>query len=252
MSFRCWGVNRIVFITPSHHPHGSEHQGAPPLSPSAIVGNSGPARLYFPPDTQARVAAPGGRPAGRWFGPGNGPDGAPPGPPSSPADGASGDSDAAGPGSGDPRSPSESGGGDQPPGSEPISSNPAAVDIITGTGALGRLLGLDRDSGIRLGGLWIGDASGVLAGGRRPGKWGLNSLAIADLNLDMEKLSNWSGASFGTQFLQFSGEPTNVLAGAFPGFDSIEVTPPLTRQQLYQLWYRQALFDNKLIFRVGK
>src|SRR3954452_9145638 len=47
MSFRCWGVNRVVFITPSHHPYGSDHQGVPPLSPSAIVGSSGPARLYF-------------------------------------------------------------------------------------------------------------------------------------------------------------------------------------------------------------
>ena len=51
-------------------------------------------------------------------------------------------------------------------GSEPVSGNPAAVDIVAGTGALGRLLGIDPDSGIRLGGLWIGDASGVLSGGR--------------------------------------------------------------------------------------
>src|SRR3954466_3954842 len=47
MSFRCWGVNWIVFITPSHHPHGSDHQGVPPRSPSAIVGSSGLARLYL-------------------------------------------------------------------------------------------------------------------------------------------------------------------------------------------------------------
>src|SRR3954451_1550371 len=47
MSFRCWGVNWIVFIAPPHHPHGSDHQGVPPLSPSAIVGSSGPARLYY-------------------------------------------------------------------------------------------------------------------------------------------------------------------------------------------------------------
>src|SRR3954469_14890012 len=29
MSFRCRGVNSIVFIAPSHHPHGSNHQGTP-------------------------------------------------------------------------------------------------------------------------------------------------------------------------------------------------------------------------------
>lgn len=138
------------------------------------------------------------------------------------------------------------------PGAAPTSSNPAAVDIVTGTGALGRFLGLEEDSGVRLGGLWIGDASGVLSGGRNPGQWGLNSLAILDLNLDADKLLGWSGASFGTEFLQFSGRPTNGLAGAFPGFDSLEVTPPLTRQELYELWYRQSLFDDKVIFRIGK
>jgi hypothetical protein len=35
--------------------------------------------------------------------------------------------------------------------SEAISGNPAAVNIITGTGALGEALGIDRDTGVRLG-----------------------------------------------------------------------------------------------------
>src|SRR4051794_35360202 len=56
MSFRCWGVNWIAFITPSHHPHGSDHQGVPPLSPSAIVGSSGPARLYIRQSSPQQVA----------------------------------------------------------------------------------------------------------------------------------------------------------------------------------------------------
>src|SRR4051794_27340955 len=46
MSFRCWRVNRIVFIAPSRQPHGSTHQGVPPLLPTGIIGNSGLARLY--------------------------------------------------------------------------------------------------------------------------------------------------------------------------------------------------------------
>jgi porin len=137
-------------------------------------------------------------------------------------------------------------------GSQPISSNPGAVDIIAGTGALGRLLGFDANSGIRVGGLWIGDASGVLSGGAKPGSWGLNSLTIADLNFDTDKLFGWKGGSIGTEYLQFTGMPTNSLAGAFPGFDSLEAGPPLTRNQLYELWYRQTLFDDKLIVRIGK
>jgi porin len=168
-----------------------------------------------------------------------------------PVAGESGDARTTRTGQGDPTAPPEAGAGASP-GSEPISANPAAVNIIAGTGALGRLLGLGKDSGIRLGGLWIGDASGILSGGRDPGAWGLNSLTVADLNLDTEKLFGWAGGSFGIEFLQFSGQPTNKLAGAFPGFDSLEVTPPLIRQELYQLWYRQSMFDDKLIFRIGK
>ena len=144
------------------------------------------------------------------------------------------------------------GGGTSAGGGSSISSNPAAVNIASGTGALGRFLGFSEESGIRVGGVWIGDASGVLSGGRSPGRWGLNSLTIAGIGLDLEKRYGWKGASFGTEFLQFNGQPTNVLAGAFPGFDSLEGAPPLVRNELYQLWYRQSCFDDRLIVRVGK
>ena len=132
-----------------------------------------------------------------------------------------------------------------------ISSNPVAVDILTGTGKLGELLGFTKDSGVRLGGVWIGDASGVLAGGLEPGRWGLNSLAVIDLSLDTEKLVNHSGGLFGIDFLQFSGQPTNRLAGTVQGFDSLQGLPPLNRQELYQLWFRQE-FGDRLSIRVGK
>ncbi len=56
----------------------------------------------------------------------------------------------------------------------------------------------------------------------------------------------------GTEFLQFSGQPTNSLAGAFPGFDSIEGPPPRVRQELYQFWVRQTFFDDRLAIRIGK
>lgn len=132
-----------------------------------------------------------------------------------------------------------------------ISGNPAAVNILTGTGKLGEFLGFDKESGVRVGGLWIGDASGVLAGGVSPGRWGLNSLAIVDLSLDTEKLGWWKGGSFGTDFLQFSGQRTNGLAGTVQGFDSLPGQPPLTRQELYELWYRQEIGD-KFVVRAGK
>jgi hypothetical protein len=68
-----------------------------------------------------------------------------------------------------------------------VSGNPAAVNIVAGTGKLVDLLGVNRD-GIRVGGLNITDANGNLAGGLGPGKWAGNTLTIADLSIDLEKV----------------------------------------------------------------
>lgn len=133
-----------------------------------------------------------------------------------------------------------------------MAGNPAAVNIVVGNGALGRLLGIDEESGFRLGGMWLGDASAVLSGGVHGGEWGLNNLAIIDLSLDAEKRWGWEGASFGTQYLDYTGQPTNSLAGTVQGFDGLQAGQPYNRSELYQLWWRQTWFDGALITRLGK
>jgi porin len=133
-----------------------------------------------------------------------------------------------------------------------MAGNPAAVNIVVGNGALGRLLGITEESGFRLGGMWLGDASAVLSGGVDGGEWGLNNLAIIDLSLDAEKRWGWEGTSFGTQFLDYTGQPTNSLAGTVQGFDGVQASKPFNRSELYQLWWRQTWFDGALITRLGK
>jgi porin len=133
-----------------------------------------------------------------------------------------------------------------------ISSNPAANDIFTGTGALGRFLGFDKESGVRVGGAWIGDTDWLMSGGRDPGQWSYNSLFLLDLTFDFDKLMGVKGGMFGIQFLQYDGQPTNQQAGAVQGYNSLEGPPPLNRTELYELWYRQKLFDDKLTLRIGK
>jgi len=139
---------------------------------------------------------------------------------------------------------------------EGISSNPGAVDIRTGTGELAStiegLLGLPKDSGVYLGGVWVGDANGLLSGGAEPGEWSFNSLLILGAGLDAEKLVGWKGGRFGVEFLQFNGEPTNQQAGSVQGYNSLPGPEPLNRSELYQLWWRQELFDRKFILRIGK
>ncbi len=133
-----------------------------------------------------------------------------------------------------------------------VTGNPAAVDVLPGTGLAGRLLHLPEDRGLRLGGFWLADANGLISGGAQPGKWSWNSALVVGANLDAEKLMGWKGASFGIQFLQFNGEDTNGQAGSVQGYNSLPGPEPLNRSELYQLWYRQTLFDDKVVFRVGK
>jgi porin len=146
-----------------------------------------------------------------------------------------------------------------------VSGNPAASNIITGTGRLGEVLGINRN-GVRVGGLVIGDANGILSGGLGPGKWAGNDLTIVDLSVDLEERNGWKGALFGIEFLYVNaGGPgytingieqgrndPNALAGTVMGFNSLVGPKPTSRAELYELWYRQALFDDKLIFRIGK
>ncbi len=133
-----------------------------------------------------------------------------------------------------------------------IAANPAAVNVVTGSGLLGQTLGLRPDSGVFLGGVWVGNANYLLAGGESPGNWTFNSLFAADLTLDLARLANIPGAQFGVEFLNFAGQPSNTQAGTVTGYNGLTGPPPLTRSELYELWWRQSLFDDRLIIRVGK
>jgi len=133
-----------------------------------------------------------------------------------------------------------------------ISANPGESNLLTGTGRLGRMLGFDTDSGVRLGGLWIGDAGYLFAGGAEPRTWSFNSLLVLDVSLDLEKLVKIPGAQLGVDFLQFNGQPTSERAGVVSGYNSLPGPPPLVRSELYELWWRQRLFDDMLIVRIGK
>jgi porin len=152
-----------------------------------------------------------------------------------------------------------------PPVANAVSGNPAATNIVAGTGRLGELLGINQN-GIRFGGLTINDANGNVAGGLGPGKWTGDTLTIADLSIDLEKFAGWKGAMVGTQFLYYNGfgpgysisnmvqgkNNPNALAGTVMGFNSLSAAPPFSRAELYELWFRQEFFDKKLIVRIGK
>ena len=98
-----------------------------------------------------------------------------------------------------------------------IGGNPGVVNATTGTAELEKYLldlaGIKDDHGVRIGGLWIGNTNWLMSGGAEPGKVSWDSLFIADLLVDMEKLTGWwKGALFGAEFLRFDGQRTNEQA----------------------------------------
>jgi porin len=133
-----------------------------------------------------------------------------------------------------------------------ISANPGAVNRMAGTGELADLLGLKKDTGVFVGGLWIGNSSYLISGGKEPGDWTGDSLLLLSLGLDLEKLLGWKGGKFGIEFLQFNGGDPNAAAGSVQGYNGLPGPDPSNRTELSQLWWRQELFDGKLIFRIGK
>lgn len=146
-----------------------------------------------------------------------------------------------------------------------VAGNPA-IDVLFGSGLLGRTLGLDKESGIHLGGLWVGNADVMMTGGlplnskgnydpftgRTPNKGTLNSLFILGGNIDLGKYTPLKGGSLGAAFLQYDGQSSNANAGALPGYNGINGEGPYNRSELYELWYRQVLLDDRLTFRIGK
>ena len=133
-----------------------------------------------------------------------------------------------------------------------IAGNPGAVNIVAGTGELGRLLGLDPESGLRLGGVLVSNGNYLISGGNAPGTTSFNNLLVTDLDADLERLAHIPGASFGTALLRFDGQPSNQQAGVVTGYNGLTGAPPLDRTELYELWWRQSFFSDKLVVRIGK
>jgi porin len=136
--------------------------------------------------------------------------------------------------------------------SSAIAGNPGAVNIVAGTGQLGRQLGLEPETGLRLGGVLVSNGYYLISSGNASGTTSFNNLLVADLDADLDKLARIPGASLGAALLRFDGQPTNRQAGIITGYNGLTGAPPLDRTELYELWWRQSFFADKLLVRIGK
>lgn len=133
-----------------------------------------------------------------------------------------------------------------------IVSNPQAAYTFAGWDQLGKILGLPDETGLRLGGFFIPEFSWVASGGTKPDSMFSNVALGLHASLDSEKAIHIPGGTLGAEFLEFSGAGIAKAAGSVQLPTTMDGPPPRDRQELMQLWWRQRLFDDKLIFHVGK
>jgi porin len=133
-----------------------------------------------------------------------------------------------------------------------LSANPRAASGFFGNGMLGRALGIKEGSGVAIGGLLILDGNWLMAGGVKPNSLSGNFLLGLNLSIDTAKAFHIPGGQVGAEFLEFNGSNTNGYAGSVQSYNGLTGSSPLTRQELHQLWWRQKLFRDKLILKLGK
>ena len=131
--------------------------------------------------------------------------------------------------------------------------NPQAGYGFLGNDFLGRALGLGESTGLRLGGVLIPELDWVASGGLKPGSsFGSGSLGL-HASADTEKILKIPGGTLGIELLaSANGAGINEAAGSVQRYTNLEAGEPRNRIQIMQLWWRQFLFDNKLIIQLGK
>lgn len=104
-------------------------------------------------------------------------------------------------------------------------------------------------AGVDLNATYIGETQANVAGGIRRGAV-YDALFEADVDLDLEKLADWSGAAIHASMYQINGRG---LSTNFVGSDltasNIEAIPST---RLFTLWIQQNWFDDRLSLRVGQ
>jgi porin len=133
-----------------------------------------------------------------------------------------------------------------------IAANPQAVYSFLGWDQLGRVLGLQDESGIRVGGFLISEFNQFGAGGADPHS-SHASLALGIHTLvDLHTAAGIRGGTAGVEFFGFTGGAITNDSGCIQMFSNMDGGAPRSRVEIMQAWWHQRLFDDKFIFQIGK
>jgi porin len=135
---------------------------------------------------------------------------------------------------------------------------PAEMDVgcedsvAPALGRLGDPTGLRQalaKKGVALCVTYTGEVMGNVSGGLRRGALYEDKFEFA-LDIDLDKLAGWPGASFHVSGLQIDG---NGLSGHNLGnlLTVSNIEAPVS-SRLFELWFQQALFNDRFELRVGQ
>jgi porin len=133
-----------------------------------------------------------------------------------------------------------------------LQANPQATPGLLGNGYLGRALGIGEASGVSLGGFLVPECSWVASGGAEPGTTECGIALGLNTSVDAQQAFRIPGGTLGVEFLLSGGGNCNDAAGSVQQYTNFTAPGTLNRQQMTQLWWRQRLFEDKLMFQIGK
>lgn len=116
------------------------------------------------------------------------------------------------------------------------------------TGDWGGLRSMLADRGVTVGMSYTGDLQSDVGGGIQTGTV-YNGLLQPQVDVDLDKLVGWTGASLHVSMLQISGPSLSAgYTGNLNNVSSINARPAT---RLYDTWLQQTALDNVLSVRVG-
>src|SRR5215469_2259776 len=135
------------------------------------------------------------------------------------------------------------------PAAEPAAAEDGLFERQTLTGDWGGTRKTLKDAGIDLG---VIDTSEMLSnpvGGIKQATI-YQGLLATTLNLDLEKLANWPGASFYAEGYQISGR--GLSRNAVDNLLAVSTIEALPSTRLLDLWFQQEFHDRQVSLRVGQ
>ncbi|WP_424629993.1 carbohydrate porin [Bradyrhizobium sp. SYSU BS000235] len=105
------------------------------------------------------------------------------------------------------------------------------------------------DWGVQFNATYIAEVFGNPTGGVRRGTIYTGRLDLG-MDVDLEKVIGWTGATFHTNMYQIHGQGlSRDYVGNLMLVSGVEALPAT---RLYELWIEQSLFDGKLLVKVGQ